>query len=172
MGNPELVFDSSAVILLAKAGLLREVCMAGGVNITGEVESEVLKGLESGRKDALLARELIKEGKIRMMQHDKALASKLQKDFNLDLGEATAIAAAVATQIPAVTDDNKARIVGKILGLAILSSLDFPLILHLKGVISYDKAKICLDILKKEGWYGEEVMAKAYRALEEAAGGG
>ncbi len=165
-----LVFDSSAIILLGKAGILREACSLTGVNIPKDVKNEVLKGLEKGRKDALLAQELMKEGKIKVLQNDANLANKLQKDFNLDLGEAAAIASAAAKQIPVVTDDNKARGVGKILGLSVLSSLDFPLMLYLKSIISYDKAKICLDVLKKEGWFGDEVMANAYKTLEEAEG--
>lgn len=165
-----LVFDSSAVILLAKCGVLREVCSLTAVNIPTDVKNEVLRGLEKDRKDALLAQELMKEDKIKVLQHDADLASKLQRDFNLDLGEAAAIAAAAANQIPVVTDDNKARAVGKILGQSVLSSLDFPLMLYLKSIISYDKARICLDVLKKEGWFGDEVAVHAYKTLEDARG--
>lgn len=170
MEYPELMLDSSAVILLAKAGILREVCTIGKVNITEDVKGEVLKGEGSGKSDALITRELVNEGQIKVLRQDAAFAGRLKKDFNIGLGEATVIAASAARQIPAVTDDNKARSVGKMLGLAILSSLDFPLILCLRGVISHGKAKICLGILKKEGWFGDEVMEKAYVALEEARG--
>lgn len=165
-----VVFDSSSLILLAKADVLRETCSIAEVIMVNEVESEVTEGLKKGRKDALFVQELVKEGKIRVLQTNKALAAKLREDFKLGLGETAAISLATTNSMPLATDDNKARTVGKVLGLSVLSSLDFPLLLRMKGVISHDKAKICLEVLKKEGWFSETVISHAFKKLEEAGG--
>ncbi len=166
----KITSDSSGIILLAKGDMLRELCSIAYLEATEEVKSEVMAGLEKGRKDALYMQELVKEEKIKVIKVDNNLTEKFRKDFNLGLGEASVIALAINQKIPMITDDNKARKVGKVLGLDVLSSLDLPLILYEKDVITYDKAKICLEVLKKEGWFGESVLIEAFKGLEKIRG--
>lgn len=162
--------DSSGVILLAKGDILREVCSMADIETTEEVKGEVMAGLDKGRKDALYMQELVKEGKIKIMGSDKNMTEKFRKDFNLGLGEASVIALSASQKIPMITDDNKARKVGKILGVDAFSSLDFPFLLYEKGMITYDKAKTYLEVSKKEGWFGESVLIEAFKSLEKARG--
>lgn len=166
----ELVLDASSVILLAKADILMEICALANIIITAEVKQEVMKGLERGRKDALLLRELVKEGKIKQSEADKALTGKLQNDFKLGIGESATISLALTKNIPLATDDNKARKAAKILGLSVLSTLDFPFTLHSKGVITREKAKSCIKVFRKEGWFDEHLIEKALEQLEETEG--
>ena len=98
------------------------------------------------------------------------LTKKFVGDFNLGIGEASVIALAVNRNIPLIADDNRCRKVGKVLGLEILSSLDFPIILYKKDAIDYEKAKICMEIMKKEGWFGEGVLAEYSKYLSNIEG--
>jgi predicted nucleic acid-binding protein len=166
----KIAIDSSGLILLAKADILRETCSIVELETTEEVKNEVMMGLEKGRKDALYLQELVEEEKIKIVPVDKNLVKKFRKDFNLGLGEASVIALAISQKMPMVTDDDKARKIGKILGVSVLSSLDFPSVLYGKNVITYDKAKICLEVLKKEGWFSENVLIEAFKALERVRG--
>ncbi len=166
----KIAIDASGIILLAKADILREMCSTSDVETTEEVKDEVMIGFERGREDALYMQELVKEEKIKVTEVDKNLTEKFKQDFNLGLGEASVIALSISQKISMITDDNKARKVGKILGLDTLSSLDFPIILYEKDVITYDKARISLEILKKEGWFGENVLIEADKALEKVRG--
>ncbi len=144
--------------------------MIANIRITKEVEAEVMLGLEKGKRDALYMRELMKEGKIKPARVNMELVEKLRKDFRFGIGEASVIAMSVSSKIPMLSDDNKARKIGKILGLDILSSLDFPTVLYEKGVITYDRAIICLEVFRKEGWFGENILIEAYNNLEKARG--
>ncbi len=172
----ELAFDSSSIILLAKADILRQVCSIAAVVIVAQVEAEVMAGIRSGKNDAIFARELVREGKIKIVEVGSVSAEEvslhgLMLDFRLGVGEAATIMLALSEKMPLVTDDNSARKVGKFFGLEVLSSLDFPVILCLKDVISYDKARICLGVLRKEGWFDESVLLSAFEALETVKGG-
>jgi len=166
----KVVIDSTGVILLAKGDILREVCSIADIETTEEVKSEVMVGLDKGRKDALYMQELMKEGKIKVTRANEGLTGKFRKDFNIGSGEASTIAVSTSRKIPMLTDDNKARKVGKILGIEVLSSLDFPPILYEKGVITYDKAKAYLEVSKKENWFSESVLTEAFNALERIRG--
>ena len=166
----KIATDSSGLILMAKADILRETCSLANLETTEEVNSEVMMGLKKGRKDALYLQELVKEEKIKIVSVDRNLVEKFRKDFNLGLGESSVIALSIAQKIPMITDDDKARKVGKILGVTMLSSLDFPSVLYGKNVITYDKAKICLEVLKKEGWFSENVLIEAFKNLEKVRG--
>ncbi len=171
----ELAFDSSSIILLAKAGLLRRVCSLTNVNMPVQVETEVMAGIEDGRKDALFVRELVKDGKINIVEVGKKPAEEVslynfKVSFRLGPGEAAAIVLALTRKMFLVTDDNNARKVGKFVGLGVLSSLDFPVILCLKSIIGYEEAWACLGVLGKEGWFGESVLLSAFEALEGAKG--
>lgn len=165
-----IVVDSTGIILLAKASILRSICELVGLEITKMVESEVMAGLQKGRTDALYLRELLEEGKIKRAEIDVKIAERFRKDFRLGHGEAESIALAVSCKLPLITDDNKAKKVSRVIGVEVLSSLDFPIVLYENNMITYDKAKISLEILKKDGWFGESVILEALNTLEKMRG--
>lgn len=172
----ELAFDSCSIILLAKAGLLRQVSSLADIRVAAQVEAEVMAGIGSGKADALFVRQLINEGRVKIVEIGRNPAeelslSSLQLDFRLGSGEAATLVLALTRKTPLVTDDNSARKAGKIIGLQVLSSLDFPIILCLKSIIGYEEARVCLDVLRKEGWFSEGVLLSAFEALETAKGG-
>lgn len=171
----KLAFDSSSIILLAKADLLKQVCSLADVNMPAQVETEVMVGIEDGRKDALFVRELVKDGKIKIVEVGKKPAEEISLynfmvSFRLGLGEAAAIVLALTRKMPMITDDNNARKIGKFVGLEVLSSLDFPSILYLKSIIGYEEARACLGVLGKEGWFSESVLLSAFETLEGTKG--
>lgn len=159
--------DESAIILLAKANILRQVCLIAKLETTGEVKAEVMQGLEKGKENAFYLRQLAREKKIKITQTKKQLAEKLGKDFRLGLGEASVIALCLKQKKPMATDDNKARKVGKILGLQVISSLSFPIILYKKKIIGLEQARIALSVMDREGWFKEDTIREAFDELKK-----
>ena len=85
----KIVFDSSTLILLAKANLLRETSDDFEIIVPEEVKREALV---KKTEDAELISILIQERKIGVQKADEAKAiKKLQMDFRLEKGEAEAL---------------------------------------------------------------------------------
>ena len=166
----KVAVDSSSIILLAKAGLLMEACKLAELLTTKEVEAEVMRGLAKGKADALQAKRLIEGRKIRVVNPNARVSNKLQEDFGLGLGEATALALVAVEKIALLTDDNKARKAGKILGAQVLSSLDFPVVLFAKKVIQKERAVAAVKSLQRHGWFNESLIIEALAQLEKRGG--
>ena len=164
----KVAVDSSSIILLAKAGLLMEACKLAELLTTKEVEAEVMRGLAKGKADA--AKRLIEGRKIRVVNPNARVSNKLQEDFGLGLGEATALALVAVEKIALLTDDNKARKAGKILGAQVLSSLDFPVVLFAKKVIQKERAVAAVKSLQRHGWFNESLIIEALAQLEKMGG--
>lgn len=158
--------DASSIILLAKANMLAKVSHIIKLETTPEVKAEVMKGLEKGKKEALYLKELARKGDIKISKAESKLIGRFVKDFNLGLGEASLLALATKNNLPVITDDNKARKVGKILGLKVLSSLNFPILLYKNKIIDYESAVLALRTLKRVGWFSEEVIIEAFNELK------
>jgi len=93
-----IVFDSSTLILLAKIDLLERITSRFKVIITKEVKKE---SVNKECFDAKLIGRLIKEKKIKVggitRERDK---EKLEQDFNIEEGEASALLLAKAKNCP------------------------------------------------------------------------
>jgi predicted nucleic acid-binding protein len=162
-----VAIDTSSIILLAKTDLLTKICSIIKLETTMEVKEEVMRGLKKGKKGALYLRKLIKERKVKVMKANGRMCKRFMKDFNLGLGEASVLALAMRNNLPVITDDNKARKVGKVLNLKVFSSLNFPIILYRNKIIDYEGALLALQVLKKEGWFSKEVMVEAFNELKK-----
>jgi predicted nucleic acid-binding protein len=98
-----IVFDSSTLILLAKAELLRMVVGRSTVPIPSRVRAECLV---KDSFDAILIGELVKEGKVTVEKVDADKATeKLMADFRLARGEAESLYLAMMKRCLLAVDD-------------------------------------------------------------------
>jgi predicted nucleic acid-binding protein len=163
-----IVVDASTLILLAKAELLEKFLeqIAQEVVISKEVERESCRVKKSF--DALIIQRAISEKRIAVKAiKDRNLVAQLQRDFALALGEAEAIALAIARRARLVAIDDKSGINAcKLLRVAFTTALAILVRMHEKGLINRKTAIAKLDALERYGRYKADIVADARSRLE------
>jgi len=155
-----LVADSSALILLAKCGLLETVCdlfeMTVSPVVSGEVASE---SLVKTYPDALLISNLVSTGKIRISAPRQV---KLPLPLSLHKGEEEALMLALEVMGTFfATDDGKAIKAARFLKVPFIISPKIVVELVRLRKISLKKARESLEKLGKIGRYSPEIIADA-----------
>lgn len=165
-----IVFDASTLILLAKIDLLDLFISdyGGRVFIPLKVREEVLQ------KDSFEAPQIagfLSEGKIEAQAvRDKGLLQKLMDDFNIDIGEAEAIALAMHKKKAVVaTDDRNAIRACKFLKIDFITAVSILIRAFEKKLLDKNEAVLKLERLESIGRYKEKIIADARRLME---GGG
>lgn len=158
-----IVFDSSTIILLAKIDLLREVTREVHASIPDRVRQEVLA---KPTPDAELARILMQEGKLEVIQGGKEATLKLGGDFRLHAGEAEALALAIALAAPLAVDDGPTIKACKVVGRPFLTAVHF--LIHLAGTnrIGRELAMEKLNRLSGYGRYKGRIIEDAVRRIK------
>ena len=164
-----VVSDSSTLILLAKSGLLDHALVYfSGIAIPSEVDAEIAEGLRGGHEDALLIRERIRQGKIRVVAATLESTLRLQNEYGLGVGEAASIAAYLRLNADLFgVDDGKAIRVCRLLGVRFFTALSLSI--HLSKTIPFPKgdAIACVGELEKHGRYTKDEILLA---LDEIGG--
>lgn len=158
-----IVFDSSTFILLAKTDLLREVTREVHASIPKRVQQEILA---KQTPDAELARLLIQEGKLEVIQVRKEAVRKLAGDFRLHAGEAEALALAMALAAPLAVDDGPTIKACKVVDRPFLTAIHF--LIHLAGLnrISREITLEKLNQLSAYGRYKGRIIEDAARRIK------
>jgi hypothetical protein len=163
-----IVFDSSTLIFLAKTGLLDDFLKdyQGKILIPREVEAEAC-----GRKksfDALLIRERIQAERIAVAKvSNRKWRERLMQDFNIDKGEAEALALAVEKKASVIaTDDRNAIKACRLLNIPFASAIAILIRMAEKRAIDPDKIRSSLDALTKYGRYSDAIIKEAKERLE------
>ena len=163
----QIVFDSSALILLAKIGLL-DVFMddfPGNILISKAVEQECTMKHST---DAQLIQNRVKEGRIKVRQvRDRKLCFKIGQDFNINLGEAEAIIMGRQFKAIVATDDWNAIQACKVLRLPYTSALAILIRMREKKIIDKELAISKLGTLVDYGRYDEQIIRTVRKRLEE-----
>lgn len=161
-----IVFDSSTLVLIAKTELL-DIFLndyKGLIAITNEIEKE---STIKGTFDALLIKKRIEEGKIKIKTVKNQEANKFMQDFNINAGEAEAIALAMNNKGALLaTDDKKAINACKLLGIQFTTAIDILLRAHEKKLLSKERAETKLNELSKYGRYREDIINDAKIRLD------
>lgn len=164
-----IVFNSSTLILLAKAELLGTFLaeIKDKVVIPGQVQMECCEEKQS--VDALFIRKAIQEKKLFVQPlKDKRLYGKILPDFPLGKGEAEALALAASQKARLfATDDKKAIQASKLLKIPFTTALDILVGMYEKGVLETQEARAKLEALQKYGRYKREIIEDAKSRLEE-----
>jgi predicted nucleic acid-binding protein len=155
-----LVADSSALILLAKCGLLETVCDLFEMTVSPVVNAEVASEfLVKSYPDALLISDLVSKGKIRIKAPRQV---KLSLPLSLHKGEEEALMlAAEAKGTIFATDDGKAIKAARFLRVPFIISPKIVLEIFRSGKISFKDARESLEKLGKIGRYSPEIIADA-----------
>ncbi|MEE9145562.1 MAG: hypothetical protein V3U06_12420 [Candidatus Binatia bacterium] len=163
-----IVFNSSTLILLAKAELLDTFLAAlnDKVVIPKQVETECCEEKQS--VDALLIRKVIQEKKIFVQPlKNKRLYGKILADFPLGKGEAESLALAVSQKARLfATDDKRAIQASKLLKIPFTTAIDILVRMYEKGVLEKQEAREKLEALRKYGRYKKEIIKDAKSRLE------
>lgn len=158
-----LVFDSSTLILLAKAELLDLFLddFQGTPRIPGAVEEESTQ--DGSRPDAVLIQHRIKQGRL-VVEHVRSpqLLTRLSEDFRLGRGEAEALVLALESDPAAVvaTDDRNAIRACKVLRVGFVTSLAILARAVEKGLLTRQDGLRSLDRLRSYGRFRPEVIAE------------
>lgn len=160
-----IVFDSSTIILLAKTELLDTIIDAYKKEciIPDEVKKEVA---QKESFDALLIKKRMEEGKIKTKKAPQEGVSKLMKDFNINKGEAEAIALALTHHGSLLaTDDKNAINACKLSNIPFTTSIDILIRAKGKKLLTRDEAITKLQELAKYGRYKKEIIDDARKKL-------
>jgi predicted nucleic acid-binding protein len=163
-----LIFDSSTLILLAKAELLDIFLndFEGKPLLPDAVEAE--SAGTSDRPDGLLIRQRILEGRliVQSIRQPKIL-SRLVQDFRLGLGEAEALVLALDLGDAAIvaTDDRNAIRACKVLRIGFVTSLSILVRTVEKGLITPADGERFLERLSFYGRFRNELIAEITRQI-------
>jgi predicted nucleic acid-binding protein len=157
-------FDSSTLILLAKADLLRLVAEDFGVLIPRAVKEECL-AIDSF--DSRMISTLIGETKIDVLKvARRATVDRLKSDFRLHRGEAEALALAIEKKTSLAADDLLAIKACRILDVRFVTAIHFLIALNEKGKITEQMSIAKLDKLSYYGRYNKKILDDARERLK------
>lgn len=154
-----VVADASSVILLAKAGVLRQFASSNDLVIPEIVYQEAVeRGLESGREDAYRIEELIDEEKIMVSETDETEKDRIGDLFGITGGEAAAVAAGLTRDVLVLVDDRKGINVCKARDHPFATAIDVVVRLYELDTLSGQAASNALDDLETYGWYERSLV--------------
>ena len=162
-----IVFDASTLILLAKINMLDLFFshVQDGACIPKKVRSEVTA--EESEETPVIIR-CIEDGKITVAKIKNAtLAQKLSDDFNIDAGEAEALALAIETNASIVaTDDRNAIRACKVLKLDFITAVAVLIRAVEKGLIEKEEGLARLHKLQSVGRYSKAIIENAEQQIQ------
>lgn len=160
-----IIFDASTLILLAKIEILKVITQDRKILISKEVELESTCKYEL--LDAKIIMELIRTRKIKVVKvANQTLLKRLQKDFVLASGEASALLLADHKQMMLATDDGQTIKACKILGVEFVTAIHFLLDVYYKKKINKKLALARLEQLKNLGRYNAKIISDAINRIE------
>ncbi len=163
-----IIFDSSTLILIAKAELL-DLFLAD-IELEAAIPIEVEKECCGVKKslDALLIQKALDEFRLKVIAvKNRKLAVKLQGDFGLGRGEAEAIVLALAEKAQVLGIDDKNGINAcKLLGIAFTTAIGILVRSREKELLTVGEALAKLATLAKHGRHKESILEDARRKLE------
>jgi predicted nucleic acid-binding protein len=165
-----IVADSSALILLAKCGLLENVSELFQIIVPAGVIAEVAsEELVKNYPDAALISNLTSKGSI---QVQKPSSQQTPLPVSLHSGETEALFLAMGlTGVVLATDDGKAIKAARFAKIPFIITPKIVVELFKLGTISFKKARDSLEKLARIGRYSPEIIAEALLSLKEAKNG-
>ena len=162
----KIVVDSSALILLAKCGLMGIMCELFEVKVPSSVMAEVAsKEMITRYPDAALIKDLTSKRKIMIQDHKGA---GFQLPLSLHKGERDAILLAMETGNSILaTDDGKAIKAARFLKIPFIISPKIVIELYKLQKISFKFARESIEKLNTIGRYSPDIIARAFVSLME-----
>lgn len=168
---PQMVVDSSTLILLAKCSLLQIVCDLFDVIVPKAVNVEVAsEDLVKNYPDAALVSDLTSKGAIKVQNPDST--DRLTLPLSLHKGEEDALLLAVKLgKLLFATDDGKVIKAAKFFKVPFIVAPKIVVELFRLQKISFKKARQSLEKLGKIGRYSPEIISDALVSLMEEKNG-
>ncbi|MBW2327918.1 MAG: hypothetical protein JRF45_15910 [Deltaproteobacteria bacterium] len=168
---PQIVVDSSTLILLAKCSLLQIVCDLFDIIVPKAVNIEVAsEDLVKNYPDAALISDLVSKGAIKVQSPDSS--DRLTLPLSLHKGEEDALLLAVKLgRLLFATDDGKAIKAARFFKVPFIVTPKIVVELFRLQKISFKKARESLEKLAKIGRYSPEIIADALLSLMEEKNG-
>ncbi len=162
-----VIFDASTLILLAKIDIpdLFISDYRGPVLIPEKVKEEAL---EKGCVETPQIAGLIRDGGVEVLEaNDRSLLKKLMDDFNIDSGEAEAIALALHKKGAVVaTDDRNAIRACKFLKIDFITAISILIRAVEKRLLNKNEAALKLEKLESIGRYKKPIIADARKQMK------
>lgn len=158
-----VVKDAMVLIHLSKLSLLETACdLLRNVIIPKKVYRETVRvGKKKDYPNAVLIEEIINKGKIKVKQVKKNGLIKRARSFNIQNGEAEALALYWEEDADSLaTDDDNVRKKKNLLDLDLIGTPVIILKLYKHSMIKKKKFKSSLDKLRKIGWFSNAVIDK------------
>lgn len=150
-----LVFDSTPLIYLAKAGVLPKLAgLRMKLVIPKAVYEEVaVEGRRRGKQDALVVEKLVSDETFAVSDaRDKGFIKRLLSNPGLSRADAGALALARELKAVAVVDESLCRSVAGFEGIGFHGSVFVLFFLHKKKVISKADLKATINSMVESGW--------------------
>ena len=162
----KIIVDSSALILLAKCGLLRIICdlfeVIAPSSVMGEVAS---KEMITRYPDTALINDLASEKKIKIQDH-KSIGFHLPLSLHKGEKDAILLAMEIKNSILA-TDDGKAIKAARFLRVPFIISPKIVIELYKLQKITFKLARESIEKLNTIGRYSPDIIASALVSLME-----
>lgn len=160
-----VVLDASTLILLAKTDLLPLLAEKTRLLISEEVQREALAKPEL--YDARVIAGLLRTGKIQVLKDPQAeLRKRVQDDFALEPGEASALLLAREKRVPLGTDDGPTMKAAKLMGIPFLTAIHVVVELCEKGRMDKQTALAKLERLQQVGRYSVQILEDARERIQ------
>ena len=165
-----IVLNSTPLIYLSKAGLIEKLVEIFKIRITSSVYREVvINGKKIGAPEANVVESLISSGAI-SIEEDPEDTSLISETYKLGLGESSTMLLASNINCVAIIDDERARKVGKTLGVNIHGTLFLLKLMLILDIVSIIELKEKLEEMIQEGFrIASEVMIKFIKDAENQA---
>jgi predicted nucleic acid-binding protein len=166
-----VIFDTSTLILLAKAEILRDVLEKMEAAIPDVVRREAT--LLRERLDAQLIGRCIEEELIQVLGQKgirKADVTRMMQDFRLAEGEATALLFAQRQNGSLATDDGPAMKACKVLGVPFVTAINLLVHAVQKKWIPKEIALARLETLHRAGRYEIRIVQDARERIRVIGG--
>ena len=168
-----IISNTSPLIWLSKIGKIRLLQkLYGEVIIPEEVYKEAVdKGLEDGFSDALVIKEGVEQGWIRISKlngEEKKLRERMmERALEIHLGEAEAIILARKTNSPLLMDESSGRVFAGAWGLRVRGALYVIMKALREELLSKDEAKEATIRLINTGFRIEpKLLARMLKEIE------
>ena len=162
--HKQVVLDASTLILLAKIDLLPLTLGRLRIVITPQVKDEATR--RPDLQDAQLIARLLERRRIQVRGVDLKRVKHLEKDFRLDLGEASSVVLAQELDAVLGTDDAVAIKACKILDIPFVTAIHLLIRAYEEKLISRQQALVKLEKLQRYGRYDSRILEDAVKHLQ------
>src|SRR3989338_2142572 len=150
-----LVFDSTPLIYLAKAGILPKLAeLRMKLIIPPAVYEEVVvEGRRKGKQDALVVEKLASDNVFAVADaRDKGVVKRFMSNPGLSNADAETLALAGELKAVAVIDEGLCRSVAELEGIGFHGSVFLLFLLQKKKIITKAGLKATINIMVESGW--------------------